>query len=250
VEIRAANLCYSYGGHRVLHDLTWHVRQGVTGLLGPSGAGKTTLLSLLVTINRPRTGRILVGENDLGTAAGRQAARKVIGYLPQHFSLVRGMRVRDTVAYAAWLNGVPYTWSFRAAGDALVQVGLTDQEHCRVHNLSPGMRQRLGIASALAHEPAVLVLDDPTGGLEASRRRQLRETVHEISRDRTVVLSTQRVENVAHLCDDIAILDEGRMRFSGSSRELTSLVECTAEDAGSQVERAYDHFLTCGRPDG
>src|SRR5699024_9805137 len=175
---------------------------------------------------------------------------KVIGYLPQHFSLVGGMRVRDTVAYAAWLNGVPYTWSFRAAGDALVQVGLTDQERSKVRNLSQGMRQRLGIASALAHEPAVLVLDDPTGGLEASLRPQLRETVHEISRDRTVVLSSHRVEDVAHLCDDIAILVEGRMRFSGSSRELTSLVECPAEDAGAQLERAYDHFLTCGRPDG
>lgn len=252
MDIRVEDVSYAYGTRQVLSGLTWHVRPGITGLLGPNGAGKTTLLSLLVTMNRLRTGTVLVGDNDLSSPAGRQAAREIIGYLPERFSLVAAMRVRDTVAYAAWLNGVPYAECFDAARRTLSRVGLAERERSKVHTLSGGMRQRLGIAAALAHDPAIMIMDEPTVGLDPSQRLQLRELIHEVSRDRTMVLSTHLVEDVAHLCDEVAIIDDGRMQFSGSAQKLTSVIDnAPSDDArGSKLERAYDHFLRHGWPEG
>src|SRR5699024_4310727 len=209
---------HSYGSRRVLSGLDWHVHPGITGLLGPNGAGKTTLLSLLVGIHRLRTGVIRVGEHDLGSAAGRQAARRLVGFLPQRFSLVAAMRVLDTVAYAAWLNGIDSSHSFAAARRALQLVELGDRERSRVRTLSGGMRQRLGIAAALAHNPEVVVLDEPTVGLDPSQRLRLREVIHQIGRERTVVLSTHLVEDVVHLCDQVSIIDSGQVRFPGALR--------------------------------
>lgn len=250
MDVLADGVCYSYGSRQVLKDLTWQVRPGVTGLLGPNGAGKTTLLSLLVTVNRLRTGTICVGDHDLRSSAGRHGARKAIGYLPQRFSLVGAMRVRDTVAYAAWLNGVSYARCFGAAEHALRVVELEERMWNRVRTLSGGMRQRLGIAAALAHDPSVLVMDEPTVGLDPSQRLRLRETIHQISRDRTVVLSTHLVEDVAHLCDEVAIIDDGQIRFSDSTDKLRSIIgDAPSSTArGSELERAYDHFLTHGWP--
>ncbi|WP_372448948.1 AAA family ATPase [Qaidamihabitans albus] len=114
------------------------------------------------------------------------------------------------------------------------------------------MRQRLGIAAALAHDPAVVIMDEPTVGLDPSQRLQLREMIHEISRDRTVVLSTHLVEDVAHLCDEVAIIDDGQMQFSGPAHKLTSMIDNAPSDSarGSKLERAYDHFLRHGWPEG
>ncbi|GAA1227301.1 ATP-binding cassette domain-containing protein [Prauserella halophila] len=252
MDIRVEGVSYAYGTRQVLSGLTWHVRPGITGLLGPNGAGKTTLLSLLVTMNRVRTGSVLVGEHDLSSPAGRQGARQVIGYLPERFSLVAAMRVRDTVAYAAWLNGVPYAECLPAARRALDRVGLAERERSRARALSGGMRQRLGIAAVLAHDPAVVIMDEPTVGLDPSQRLQLREMIHEVSRDRTVVLSTHLVEDVAHLCDEVAIIDDGQMQFSGSADKLTAMIDDAPSDSarGSKLERAYDHFLRHGWPEG
>lgn len=252
MDVQAEGVCYAYGSRQVLNDLTWQVRPGITGLLGPNGAGKTTLLSLLVTIHRLRTGTIRVGEHDLGSRDGRQAARRVIGYLPQRFTLVGSMLVHDTVAYAAWLNGLPYRSCADAARRALELVGLDDRQRSRVRTLSGGMRQRLGIAAALAHEPEVVVLDEPTVGLDPSQRLRLREIIHQIGQGRTVVLSTHLVEDVAHLCDTVAIIDQGEIRFSGTAERLMSLIDNVPGDSaarGSALERAYDRFLQDGWPD-
>ncbi|PRX50383.1 ABC-2 type transport system ATP-binding protein [Prauserella shujinwangii] len=252
MDIRVEDVSYAYGSRQALSGLTWHVRPGITGLLGPNGAGKTTLLSLLVTLNRVRTGTVLVGDHDVSDPAGRRAARRVIGYLPERFSLVAGMRVGDAVAYAAWLNGVSYGECFPAARRALARIGLAERERSRVRELSGGMRQRLGIAAALAHDPAVVIMDEPTVGLDPSQRLRLREVIHEIGRDRTVVLSTHLVEDVAHLCDEVAIIDEGRMRFSGPAHALTAMIDDASGGGGrgSKLERAYDHFLRYGWPGG
>ncbi|WP_312865089.1 ATP-binding cassette domain-containing protein [Saccharothrix tamanrassetensis] len=215
----------------MLSGVDWVVGTGVTGLLGPNGAGKTTLLSLLVGLEKP----------DSGVLRFEGATSGAIGFVPQRFSLVGGMRVLDTVAYAAWVNGVDRVDCAVAAVRALAAVRLDDLAAARVRTLSGGQRQRLGVAAALAHEPDLLVLDEPTVGLDPAQRMRLREVIADIGRTRTVLLSTHLIEDISHLCQRVGVLAEGRLVFDGTEAELTDLVDSTPSPGvlGSPFERAY-----------
>ncbi|WP_244515768.1 ATP-binding cassette domain-containing protein [Actinopolyspora xinjiangensis] len=237
-----------YGRHTALHDISWTFGEGVNGLLGPNGAGKTTLLSLLTTVSLPSEGRIRLNGNDLSTARGRKEARKLLGYVPQRFSLASEMRTRDTVAYAGWINGLPDAECLPAAERALEAVSLSEHARLRVRKLSGGQRQRLGLAAALVHDPSVLVLDEPTVGLDPGQRLRLRELLGELGEQRTVLLSSHLLEDIAQLCGTVAVLAEGRLAFAGSNDEFHCLLEANAPDStssalGSPFERAYDTLV-------
>lgn len=238
MRFRLENVGFRYGRRSALQAVDWAVGPGITGLLGPNGAGKTTLLNLLVGLTRPSTGRIVVEGN--GERSGR------VGFLPQRFSLASEMRAHDTIAYAAWINGVPRRDCDAAAHRALSAVSIQDSSRARVRTLSGGQRQRLGIAAALAHDPTILVLDEPTAGLDPGQRLRVREVIAEVGKSHTVVLSTHLVEDIAHLCDRVGVINAGRMVFDGSSEELISMVDDTeAEGAlGSPFERAYDALMS------
>lgn len=247
VHVAFEQVSFSYGRRPALHEVTWSFATGITGLLGPNGAGKTTLLSLLVTLARPNKGRVRLGEHDLGTGEGRHAARRLLGFVPQRFSLAPEMRVRETVAYAGWVNGLAERECLPAADRALTRMGLDEKRRARVRALSGGQRQRLGIAAALAHDPAVLVLDEPTVGLDPGQRLRVREMVADIGTDRTVVISSHLLEDIAQLCRRVGILAEGRLVFDGDTVELTALIERsdTGESTlGSAFERAYDRLVS------
>lgn len=231
---------------RVLDEASWCIDPGVTGLLGPNGAGKTTLLSLLVTLTSPQRGRILVGEHDVTRASGRNAARRLLGFVPQRFSLANELAVDDTVAYSAWVNGVPRRDCSAAAERALELVDLRALSTRKVRTLSGGERQRVGIAAALAHDPRILVLDEPTVGLDPGQRLRAREVIARLGEDRTVVLSTHLVEDVAHLCERVGVLAGGRIAFDGTFAELEGLIEDSAAGSryGSSFERAYDALIS------
>ncbi|WP_447001969.1 ATP-binding cassette domain-containing protein [Saccharothrix isguenensis] len=215
----------------MLSGVDWTIDTGVTGLLGPNGAGKTTLLNLLVGLEKPASGAVRFQGSSSGT----------IGFVPQRFSLVGGMRVVDTVAYAAWVNGVDRRGCADAALRALAAVRLDDLAAARVRTLSGGQRQRLGVAAALAHDPDLLVLDEPTVGLDPAQRMRLREVIADIGRTRTVLLSTHLIEDISHLCQRVGVLAEGRLAFDGTEAELTELVDSTPSSGvlGSPFERAY-----------
>jgi ABC-2 type transport system ATP-binding protein len=238
LRIHIEQLGFSYGRKQVLDGVDWTISTGITGLLGPNGAGKTTLLNLLVGLASPARGRIRISSDE--DQAPNEPVR-VVGFVPQRFSLAGEMRVLDTVAYAAWSNGVPSRRCAEAAARAIDLVQLGEHSRSRVRALSGGQRQRVGLAAALAHEPTVLILDEPTVGLDPGQRLRLREVIAEIGRTRTVLLSTHLIEDISHLCQRVGVLAGGRIVFDGTEAELARMIDGSesAGALGSDFERAY-----------
>jgi ABC-2 type transport system ATP-binding protein len=212
-----------------LGGVDWDVRPGVTGLLGPNGAGKTTLLSVIVGLLRPKAGSVAVHGHD-------DAA---FGFVPQRFSMAGGMRLYDAISYTAWINGVHDRDA--AAHKALAAVDLAAKADDRIKTLSGGQRQRAGIAAGLAHEPDVLVLDEPTVGLDAGQRWRVRDLIAEIGRTRPVIVSTHLLEDVSHMCDRVGVLAGGRLVFDGTVAELEASGGSRARR--SSIEAGYEQLL-------
>lgn len=238
------NVDFSYGRHRVLGGFSVAIPRGITGLLGPNGAGKTTVMSLLATLARARRGRVTTLGMDVCAAEERRLVRRRIGYLPQRFGLVGSFTVRESAEYAAWVHGVDSAGCSEAAARALEAVNLTELADRKVRKLSGGMRQRLGIALELVHEPEMLILDEPTVGLDPTQRLKLRHLLREIGQQRAVLLSTHLVDDVEQTCDQIIVMNKGRVVFQGRTEELRQEVtEASAGALGSELERAYLELL-------
>jgi ABC-2 type transport system ATP-binding protein len=237
VRIALEKVGFRYGRRPALSEVTWEVRPGVTGLLGPNGAGKTTLLNLLVGLTRPSSGSITIGDGQ---------KRPSVGFVPQRFSTAGELRVVDTVSYAAWVNGVARSECGQAAERALAEVELADRAGDRVRSLSGGQRQRLGIAAALAHRPQLVVLDEPTSGLDPGQRLRAREIISGLGERYTVVLSTHLIEDIANVCERVAVLARGRLVFDGTVADLTALVDGADSSGtlGSPFERAYESLIS------
>jgi ABC-2 type transport system ATP-binding protein len=241
MSLTLTGISQGYGTTRVIDGFDLDLASGIVGLLGPNGAGKTTLLRTMATIMPPKAGTMtLDGVAIEGESAAREARRK-IGYLPQNFGYDPGMRVLDFVRYAAWLRGVPARDRNRAAEDALEQVDLTDQRRTRMKRLSGGMRQRAGIAWAIVGRPSLVLLDEPTVGLDPRQRLQFRKIAAGL-RDSVVVLSTHLIDDIDAICDRVVVMHSGATRFYGSTAELAEL---SRDDlpGNSDLERAYMHLL-------
>jgi ABC-2 type transport system ATP-binding protein len=208
------------GGRTILHGVDLHIERGVFGLLGPNGAGKTTLIRILATVTRPSAGSISILGQSLGDRGSLRTIRRSIGYLPQSFSFYRRFTALDTVEYVGWLKEVPPGELRARALKALEQVGLADRATAQMQRLSGGMVRRVGIAQALVNDPDVLLLDEPTTGLDPAQRIEFRNLVRRLAERSTVLLSTHLVEDVAAVCDRVAVLDDGVIRFTGTSAEL------------------------------
>lgn len=230
LSVRIRGLVAGYGRTHVLHEIDWDVHTGVTGLLGPNGAGKTTLLSVLVGLLRPMAGSVAF--------MGGEAR---LGFVPQRFSFAGGMRLLDAISYTAWINGVERVDQEAAARRALTAVDLIDKADHRVKTLSGGERQRAGIAAGLAHEPDVLVLDEPTVGLDASQRWRVRDLIAEIGQTRPVILSTHLLEDVSYLCERVGVIASGRLVFDGTVADLETPGE--ARERRSPIEAGYERLL-------
>ena len=215
--IDATALVKAYGRHRALDGLDLNARTGVTGLLGPNGAGKTTLLRVLATVLPADSGALRILGQDPHDPAGRRHVRRRLGYLPQDAGFHRGFTAFEAIDYIAVLK--EHT-AARARHDevrrVLDLVGLSDVATKKVRALSGGMRQRLGLAQALLGRPEVLVLDEPTVGLDPEQRMRFRDLVSEVGRGRTVILSTHQTEDVAAVCSDVVVVKEGRALFTGT----------------------------------
>ncbi|WP_236567906.1 MULTISPECIES: ATP-binding cassette domain-containing protein [unclassified Nocardiopsis] len=219
--VHVRGLTRRYGTRTALEGLDLDLWPGVTGLLGRNGAGKTTLLRCLATDLEPSAGRIRLLGRDPERAAERARIRARLGYLPQNpefYPYFTAFGLLDYMAVLKELGGR------RARHDevrrGLERVGLTDRRHSRIRRLSGGMRQRLGLAAALLGDPEVLLLDEPTIGLDPEQRIRFRGLVSELGVRSTVVLSTHQIEDVAALCQRVVCLDEGRVVFDGTPGEL------------------------------
>jgi ABC-2 type transport system ATP-binding protein len=192
---------------------------GLFGLLGPNGAGKSTLMKILCTLLVPTSGRVSVCGHDV--VRERSAVRPLLGYLPQEFGAWRLQRVEEALDTLALLSGMRERKKRRARiREVLESVGLTDVADRKVKKLSGGMVRRLGVAQALIHEPQVLVVDEPTVGLDPEERLRFRQLVAKLGEDRTIVLSTHIVADLGSSCQDLALLDAGKVVFRDSPTAL------------------------------
>lgn len=222
MSLQIDNLSLTYAnGVQALHDVHLTVPPGLFGLLGPNGAGKSTLMRTLATLQRPDRGRIRFGEIDV--LADPAALRAQLGYLPQDFGLYPSLTAVEILEHFAVLKGLldPADRQQRVAA-LLERVNLAEVRHRRVEGFSGGMRQRLGVAIALIAEPKLLIVDEPTAGLDPAERHRLLDLLAGVADDVVVLLSTHLVADVAAVCGRLAILVGGRVVREGTPDELVA----------------------------
>ncbi|MEU7756142.1 ABC transporter ATP-binding protein [Micromonospora sp. NPDC049171] len=234
------------GRHLAVNGLDLALGTGVHGLLGPNGAGKTTLMRALATVVKPAGGRLSLLGEDITAKADLRRVRRGLGYLPQHFGCYPRFTVREFVEYMAWLKEMPKTVIPGAVQRAVERVGLADRADARMKTLSGGMLRRAGIAQAIVNDPEVLLLDEPTVGLDPEQRLDFRELLREIGLDSCVLVSTHLVEDVAVACTDVVLVHEGRLVWQGTTGQLAQ--QGGTGDAGdSATERGYSALLRSHR---
>lgn len=230
---------YRRSGPLILKDFSWQVPSGRTVLLGPNGAGKSTLLALGANALRPLRGRVVHDELNPQRRALRPAYRRTVGWMPQQIRPVPGLTVHEQVSYAAWLKGLSADNAWEAAANSLSWTGLQDLADHKATELSGGQLRRVGLAQVLAHDATVLLLDEPTAGLDPSQRSRFRELLAVLPPDKCVVVSTHQVDDLSELFDQVVVLETGMIRYSGSIAEFMSLAPSdeihAAEVAYSQV---------------
>jgi ABC-2 type transport system ATP-binding protein len=211
----------SFRSTLAVDDVTLSIGPGVTGLLGPNGAGKTTLLRILATVLAPDRGEVRVLGHDPAVTEGRLAIRRRLGYFPQEPGYYTNLSAFDFVDYIAILKEIDDRRRRHAeVARVLGLVGLADVMHKRIKSLSGGMRRRVIVAQALLDDPGVLVLDEPTVGLDPEQRLRFRELVSGVAEAHPVLLSTHQTEDVAALCHRVVVMDGGRVLFDGTPEAL------------------------------
>ncbi|MFI1993873.1 ABC transporter ATP-binding protein [Actinoplanes sp. NPDC020271] len=240
--VHAEGLRVRAGRHLAVDGLDLALGTGVHGLLGPNGAGKTTLMRALATVLEPAGGKLtLLGESVDGRADLRRV-RRGLGYLPQQFGFYPRFTVREFVEYMAWLKEMPKSLVPGAVQRAIERVGLADRAGSRMKTLSGGMLRRAGIAQAIVNDPAVLLLDEPTVGLDPEQRLDFRELLRDLGTDCCVLVSTHLVEDVVAACSDVVMMNEGRILYQGTPADL--IAQGGEGDPGdSPAERGYSALL-------
>jgi ABC-type multidrug transport system ATPase subunit len=241
-QVEAAGLRVKAGSRLAVDGLDLTLGPGVHGLLGPNGAGKTTLMRALSTVIKPKDGRLRLLGHDITDRRTLRAVRSRLGYLPQHFGFYPKFTVRDYVEYMAWLREMPASAVPAAAQRAIDRIGLTDRADSRLKSLSGGMLRRAGIAQAIVNEPDLLLLDEPTAGLDPGQRVEFRELLRDLGDASCVLVSTHLVEDVVAACGNVLLIDRGRLVFRGLPDDLARL---GANDGvgDSAAERGYSVLL-------
>ncbi|MGV0401776.1 ATP-binding cassette domain-containing protein [Corynebacterium uberis] len=235
------------GGYRhspVLTDITFELRTGrVIALLGPNGAGKTTLLSILATVARPSSGELRIRGLDPRVRRDRDKIRRNLGYLPQNFSADESLTVSQFVSYSLWMRCYPSKLRDRATTEAIDTVGLGGDSDTALKSLSGGMRQRAGIAAAVAGHPQLIIVDEPTAGLDPQQRAHFRALLRELHSQQhppTVLLSTHLVEDVVSCADDLLVINSGQLCYQGPASVLGASGATTLE----QMEHNYTSLIS------
>ncbi len=231
------DLTFSYPrGREVFDHLSFQVLGSRVALLGPNGAGKSTLMSIAAGLLRPSSGSVSLNGRTLGR--GRKQYLSRLAFIPQSIPVVPGMRVEEQVAYVGWLKGLPAKEAKANAATAITRAGLEGLERSRVSALSGGQLRRVGIASALVHRADVIIMDEPTAGLDAVQRANFRNALADLDPAVQVLVSTHQTEDLADVYDEVVVLASGQVRFQGSQREFLATSDPSVEPA-RRAEMAY-----------
>lgn len=217
MEINISHLSKNYGKKEALRDVSLTIPAGMFGLLGRNGAGKTSLMRILATLQTQTSGTVTMNGIPLSET---KKVREIVGYLPQDFSIYPGMTVYGAMDYLGILSEIPAQERKSRIIALLTKVNLQDDLKTRVKALSGGMRRRLGIAQALLHEPQILIVDEPTAGLDPEERIRFRNLLCEFAENRLVILSTHIVEDIETTCQNVAVLNKGTLLFTDTIGKL------------------------------
>ena len=246
------NLFKHYRKKEVLQNINLDIDHGLFGLLGPNGAGKTTLMRILATLLPESSGRVSINHYQL--AEQPHEIRKQIGYLPQHFQLYPQLTGVEFLHYIAVMKGMENKKERKEQIDEILQsINLTEQAAKRIKTYSGGMKQRLGIAQALVGDPSVLIIDEPTAGLDPEERVRFRNLLARLSVNRTVILSTHIVADIESSCEQLAVLDQGRMLMSGKVKELRHIAEGKTWEFSvpeQEIQRFHESQIVSSRRSG
>ncbi|MFE9457122.1 ABC transporter ATP-binding protein [Streptomyces californicus] len=235
LELDSVSYAYGRRAPSVLDELTHTVSDGFTILLGPNGAGKSTLLKLAAGVNQPDTGTVRLGE----LSSDQAAYRAHVAWMPQTITAMTGLTAREQVAYTGWLKGMSRSAAWEAAADALDRVELTPQADTRTRRLSGGQIRRVGVASALVHGAGLLLLDEPTAGMDPTQRRRFRNLILRIVDDGVpVLMSTHDVTDLAEEADQVTVLTHGVITFNGTTEAFLEHASADVQ-AARRAEDAY-----------
>ena len=214
MELQMVNLTKRFGDFTAVDDMNIRITNGVYGLLGVNGAGKTTLMRMICTLLTPTSGQILCDGKDIQKMEGEY--RNLLGYLPQEFGFYPEFSVKDYLLYIASLKGIRPVVAKKRVKELLEQVGLSKAANKKMKKLSGGMKRRVGIAQAILNNPKILILDEPTAGLDPTERVRFRNMISELSKERIVILSTHIVSDVEYIANEIWLMKNGRLMQQGS----------------------------------
>ena len=217
MDVRIIGLTKSYGLQKAVDNISFDVKPGeILGFLGPNGAGKTTTMKIITDFIAADSGEVLIG----GRSVTEEKLHRHVGYLPEHNPLYDEMPVIDYLAFCGALHGLPKEQIPMRIREMVRICGLDPEKHKRINELSKGYRQRVGLAQAMIHDPEVLILDEPTTGLDPNQRIEIRELIRSLGRQKTVILSTHILPEVEETCDRIVIINRGQIVADGTMEML------------------------------
>ncbi|MBA3665223.1 MAG: ABC transporter ATP-binding protein [Bacteroidetes bacterium] len=239
--LKISNLSKLYSdGTKALTDVNLEIANGMFGLLGPNGAGKSSLMRTIATLQEPSSGTIFL--DDLDVINKKEEMRKVLGYLPQDFGFYPKVSAEDMLHHFAILKGVSNKAERKEVCDALLhQTNLYEVKHRYIGDYSGGMRQRFGIAQALLGNPKVVIVDEPTAGLDPQERNRFHNLLSEVGENIIVILSTHIVEDVRNLCNNMAVMNLGQVMFKGKTSEALDLLRGRIYSATIAKEELNDY---------
>jgi ABC-type multidrug transport system ATPase subunit len=247
MNVEITDLTRKFGRTMAVAGVSLETGPGVFGLLGPNGAGKTTLLRMMATVIPPSSGRLRLLGRDPGTYGPRREIRRRLGYLPQSLGYYPGFTVCEFVEYFALLKDMPAANVPAAVAAAVERVDLGGKAKAKLRTLSGGMLRRVGIAQAIVNEPDLLLLDEPTAGLDPEQRVSFRAMLRDLGQHATVIVSTHLVEDVGAACTQVALMDAGKIVFHGTPAELTDRAAGTGAAGDAPLERGYSAVLAAAR---
>ena len=247
MNVELTELTRKFGRTRAVAGVNLEAGPGVFGLLGPNGAGKTSLLRMMATVLPPTSGTMRLLGRDPGSYGPRREIRRRLGYLPQTLGYYPGFTVAEFVEYFALLKDMPPRQVPRAVAAAIEHEGLGDRARAKLRTLSGGMLRRAGIAQAIVNEPELLLLDEPTAGLDPEQRVAFRALLRDFGQRATVVVSTHLVEDVGAACAEVALMDAGRIVFHGTPADLIARGEGSGAAGDAPLERGYSAALAAAR---
>lgn len=221
--LKIENVSKQYKDFYALKKIDCELTEGIYALLGPNGAGKTTLMRILVDILEPSTGRVTFNNQDISILG--ENYRDILGYLPQGFGAYGNFTAEAFLMYVAALKDIERVYAIQRVNELLNLVGLAEVKKKKLKSFSGGMKQRVGIAQALLNDPKVLILDEPTAGLDPSERIRLRRVLSELSKDKVIILSTHIVSDIEYVANEVLLLKEGELIEKKKPQQLLSQIE-------------------------